>query len=165
MDIVTDDFNNISITQLYSKLSQKQAQMAKLQEVQKTESLETSKDYYEQSGNRYDKDDFERVLSKFKAMDSEVRTHEQIHATIGPTTAPISYNYQKGPDGKMYAVGGSVRMDTSIPDDPKLAMFKLDQIQKSASGPASTSGADNAIAMQANLNKMLLQSKGDNDAN
>ncbi len=165
MDIITDQFENISLNQLYSKLSAKQAQLEKLEEESKVESVK-KKDYIEASNgaNNYDEQDFARVLEKFKNKDAEIRTHEQVHASIGHTTAPISYSYQQGPDGKMYAIGGSVRMDTSIPDDPKAAAFKLDILKKAASGPTDTSGADNTIASQSNLNKILLQLKGEENA-
>jgi len=164
VDIITDQFENISVNQLYAKLSSKYAELNKVKEAEKVES-NRSKDYIELStiDKNYDKDDFTRVLEKFKNKDAEIRTHEQAHATIGHTTTPISYNYQEGPDGKMYAVGGSVRLDTSIPNDPKAAAFKLDMLQKAAMGPTDLSGADTAIASQTNLNKILLDLKGVNN--
>ncbi|BFU77975.1 hypothetical protein ALC152_11900 [Arcobacter sp. 15-2] len=164
MDIITEQFENISLHQLYTKLSTKHAEIEKLEEKDKIESIK-KQDYIEASINKYDDDDFARVLEKFKNKDAEIRTHEQVHASIGHTTVPISYSYQQGPDGKMYAVGGSVRLETSMPDDPKAAAFKLDMLQKAASAPSNTSGADNAIASQSNLNKILLQLKGEENAN
>ena len=164
MDIITEQFENISLHQLYTKLSTKHAEIEKLEEKDKIESVK-KQDYIEASINKYDDDDFARVLEKFKNKDAEIRTHEQVHASIGHTTAPISYSYQQGPDGKMYAVGGSVRLETSMPDDPKAAAFKLDILQKAASAPSNTSGADNAIASQSNLNKILLQLQGEENAN
>ena len=166
MEIITDNFNNISLNQLNSKLSQKYAELQKIDDAQKIESVKHN-DYIEQSttSNNYDEKDFARVLEKFKKSDSEVRSHEQVHASIGQTTAPISYNYQQGPDGKMYVVGGHVRLDTSIPDDPKAAAFKLDQIKRASSGPSDSSPADIGISTQANLNKMLLNMQGVDDAN
>jgi len=163
MEIITDNYDNISITQLYAKLSQKYGQLDKIEQ---SEQLKPKGDYYEKSSTvkNYDEVDFQRVLEKFKSKDQEVRSHEQIHATIGHTTTPISYNYQEGPDGKMYAVGGSVRLDTSIPQDPNAASYKLDQIKKAAAGPADSSGADSMIVSAANLNKMLIEQKGDEDA-
>lgn len=163
MEIITDNYDNISITQLYAKLSQKYAQLDKIEQ---TEAIKPQSDYYEKSSNikNYDEEDFQRVLEKFKSKDQEIRSHEQIHATIGHTTTPISYNYQEGPDGKIYAVGGSVRLDTSIPQDPKAASYKLDQIKKAAAGPSDPSGADTMIVSAANLNKMLIEQKGDEDA-
>ena len=164
MDIVTDSYNNISIAQLQVKLAQK---FAELEKVEQKQALEKSaqKDYIDPSNpQNYDQQDFERVLEKFKRVDAQVRSHEQVHATIGQTTTPISYNYQQGPDGKMYAVGGNVRFDTSIPDDPKAAAFKLDQIAKAASAPTGLSGADTMIANQSNLNKILLQIESEQNA-
>ena len=165
MDIVTDNYDKISLVQLQNKLSQKFEQ---LQKIEAKEQLENSsrKDYIEQTktGINYDELDFARVLEKFKKTDAEIRSHEQIHASIGHTTTPISYTYQQGPDGKMYAVGGSVRLDTSIPEDPKAAAFKLDQIQKAASAPMDSSSADNQIVNQSNLNKILMQLKEEENA-
>jgi len=86
-----------------------------------------------------------------------IRSHERAHASLATTIAPISYNYQQGPDGKMYAVGGHVKLDTSIPNDPKDAAAKMDKISKSASVNHDMSGADANIAMSANLMKMRLK--------
>ncbi len=165
MEIMIDKFENISLSQLYGKLSSKYAELQKLKNEEKIAASQ-KKDYIEMSSadKNYDPQDFARVLEKFRNKDSEIRTHEQAHATIGPTTSPISYQYQKGPDGKLYAVGGSVRLETSLPDDPKAAAFKLDLLKKAATAPVSLSGADTAIASQTNLNKILLDLEGKNDA-
>ena len=165
MDVITDQFDSISINQLYAKLSSKFEQLNKIEKKDEIDVVRT-KDYIESSSveNNYDEQDFARVLDKFRSKDTEIRAHEQTHASIGHTTSPISYNYQSGPDGKMYAVGGSVRMDTSMPDDPKAAAFKLDMLQKAASGTSHLSGADNIIANQSNLNKILLELKGVDNA-
>lgn len=162
MDQIISTYDNIPLNRLYSELNQK---IGELHKIEKEEAISASEksDYIEQLNDpysKYDENDFQRVLNKFKNTDAAIRSHEQIHATIGHTTAPISYNYQQGPDGKMYVVGGSVRLDTSITDDPKAAAFKLDQIARSAGGPADSSGADSMIVSQANLNKMLISQKG-----
>lgn len=167
MEIITDNFDNLSINQLYLKLSSKYAQLQKAQEKQSLEKV-SKKDYIEastQSTKNYDERDFARVLEKFKQTDAKIRSHEQVHASIGHTTTPISYNYQQGPDGKMYAVGGSVRFDTSIPNDSQSAIFKLDQLQKAATAVGEPSSADTTIATKSNLNKILLQLKEENNAN
>lgn len=165
MDIITDNFDNISLVQLKNKLSQKYEQLNKAEAQQQIVNSK-NKDYIEQlqSGKNVDEQDFARVLEKFKKTDANIRSHEQIHASIGHTTTPIAYTYQQGPDGKMYAVGGSVKLDTSIPKDPKAALFKLDQLQKAASAPVDSSGSDNQISAQTNLNKILLQLKEDENA-
>ena len=65
MEVITDNFNNMPISQLYSKLSEKLAQFDK---TDKTEATSSSfkKDYYEVSDvpKNYDEEDFERVLNK-----------------------------------------------------------------------------------------------------
>ncbi|MEA2017581.1 MAG: putative metalloprotease CJM1_0395 family protein [Campylobacterota bacterium] len=165
MDVITDNFDKMSINQIYSQLSSKYDKLAKIEEKEQVEATQ-KKDYIEQGSptEKYDDKSFARVLEKFKQADANIRSHEQIHASIGHTTAPIAYTYQEGPDGKMYAVGGHVKLDTSIPDDPKAAAFKLDMLQKAASGPIDSSAADNTIASQSNLNKILLQLKGEENA-
>ncbi len=156
--------DSLSTTQLQFKLTQK---LGELDSVEKKEiqSNFVKNDFVDISNeSKYDKNDYQRVLDKFKNSDSRIRTHEQAHAASGHTTTPISYKYQTGPDGNLYAVGGEVRLDTSIPSDPKAAAFKLSQIQKSASAPSGLSSADAQISIQANLNKMLLLSKGEENA-
>jgi hypothetical protein len=49
----------------------------------------------------------------------------------------------------------------SIPDDPKAAAFKLDQISRAALANSDASVADGGIATQSNLNKILIQLKED----
>ena len=143
---------------IYVKLSQKYAQLANEDKKIEKENLEKQKqDYIEVGTNNYDKNDYEKILDKLKSADSNIRSHEQAHAAAGTTTSPIQYNYQQGPDGKMYAVGGHVRLDTSIPDDPKAASAKLDEIKRSATASSDMSGADANISIQANLMKMKLQ--------
>jgi hypothetical protein len=166
MDVITDQYENISINQLYTKLSSKYAQLNKLEKIDEISSTRV-KDYIETTpfDKNYDDNDFARVLSKFKNQDSIMRTHEQTHASIGHTTSPISYNYQEGPDGKLYVVGGHVRMDTSIPSDPKSAAFKLDMLLKAASGPTHLSNSDATIGTQSNLNKILLEIQGAKNGN
>ncbi|MEA1914230.1 MAG: putative metalloprotease CJM1_0395 family protein [Campylobacterota bacterium] len=152
-------------SEVYAKLATKYEQLDAIDQKQSLEKTQ-KKDRFEISGSsNVDQNDYQRVLDKFKSADANIRAHEQAHAASGATKTPIQYNYQMGPDGKMYAVGGSVRLDTSIPTDPKEAAFKLDQIANAASAPDAMSGADAHIATQANLMKMMLQIQGDKDAN
>ncbi|WP_419769749.1 MAG: putative metalloprotease CJM1_0395 family protein [Candidatus Marinarcus sp.] len=156
-----------SSSAIYAKLAEKYAQLAKI-DAEEQKSSYDKVDSIEASGvpKNLDANDYQRVLQKFKNSDSQVRAHEQAHASSGAaTTSAIQYNYQTGPDGKLYAVGGSVRLETSIPKDEKAAAFKLNQLQNAASAPNNLSGADAQIARTAVLNKMLLQLKGDSNAN
>ena len=53
-------------------------------------------------------------VKEMKAREREVRAHEQAHSRAGGqhSGAP-SYGYEKGPDGKRYAVSGEVSIDVS----------------------------------------------------
>lgn len=148
----------VTKSEIYVKLSQKYAELYSYDQKQELKEVQNRpKDYFEISNNNnFDKNDYERVLDKFKKIDSNIRAHEQTHASLANTTTPISYTYQMGPDGKMYATGGNVRLDVSIPNDPKAAMAKLDKIQKSAVANSDMSGADATISIGANLMKMRL---------
>eukprot|EP00824_Muranothrix_gubernata_P005452 TRINITY_DN17039_c0_g1_i1.p2 TRINITY_DN17039_c0_g1~~TRINITY_DN17039_c0_g1_i1.p2 ORF type:complete len:169 (-),score=10.79 TRINITY_DN17039_c0_g1_i1:295-801(-) len=150
-----------STSSLYMELAQKRAQLSNIDKKEQEKSTQDSYDTTDTSSStsKYDEKDYNRVLDKFEARDAQTRAHEQSHASNAPTTGAINYNYQIGPDGKMYAVGGSVKYDTSIPEDEASANLKLEQLQNAASAPGELSGADAQIARTANLNKMLLQSQ------
>ena len=159
---------NQSETQIRVKLYEKYAELNKAQnqDIEKAQQQNRYQDYIDSStvDGKYDKNDYERVLDKFQSMDSKVRSHEQTHASLANTTTPIQYNYQMGPDGKMYATGGSVRLDTSMPSDPEAAANKLDSIKRSASSSGSDmSGADSSIAISANLMKAKLSIQDNNN--
>ena len=147
----------LSASTIYSELALKRSELANI------DKKELEKSTFEKSDStnpisKYDEKDYERVLNRFKSSDMETRNHEQLHASSGTTTTPIRYDYQMGPDGKLYATGGSVRFDTSIPKDKDEAIQKLDELQKASSSPEDLSRADSSIAQAANLNKMLIQS-------
>jgi hypothetical protein len=60
----------------------------------------------------------------------------------GPT-----YQYQTGPDGKQYAVGGEVSIDTSaVSGDPEASIAKAQTVRRAALAPADPSGADRSVA-------------------
>ena len=84
--------------------------------------------------------------------DAEVRAHENAHkaaagqhARGGPT-----YEYERGPDGRRYAVGGEIRIDTSpVPDDPDATILKMRQVRRAALAPAEPSPQDRRVASEA----------------
>lgn len=153
---IYDNYQNISL--LHQKLSQKKSELAALDKEDFEKSTFEKNDTVSLSEQNYDENDYARVIEKFKSKDSEVKAHEQIHASNPNAIGVASYNYQMGPDGKLYAVGGSVRFDTSIPNDPNSARVKLEQLANGANSSGDLSGADASIAQNANLNKMLIQS-------
>jgi hypothetical protein len=91
------------------------------------------------------------LIAELKRRDREVRAHEQAHqAAAGPYASAPTFTYQKGPDGKNYAVGGEVQIDTSpVPGDPEATKRKADQIRAAATAPASPSAQDRAVAADA----------------
>ncbi|SFU05354.1 SprA-related family protein [Pseudoalteromonas sp. DSM 26666] len=93
----------------------------------------------------------QQQIKELKARDTEVRTHEQAHAAVGGQYAGSpSYEYQRGPDGTNYAVGGEVPIDVGIINgDPQATIDKMQTVRAAALAPAEPSGADRAIAADA----------------
>ncbi|MCK8136974.1 putative metalloprotease CJM1_0395 family protein [Pseudoalteromonas sp. 2CM28B] len=93
----------------------------------------------------------QQQIKELKARDTEVRTHEQAHAAVGGQYAGSpSYEYQRGPDGTNYAVGGEVPIDVGVINgDPQATIDKMQTVRSAALAPAEPSGADRAIAADA----------------
>ncbi len=93
----------------------------------------------------------QQQIKELKARDTEVRTHEQAHAAVGGQYAGSpSYEYQRGPDGSNYAVGGEVPIDVGVINgDPQATIDKMQTVRAAALAPAEPSGADRAIAADA----------------
>ena len=93
----------------------------------------------------------QEISRELAERDREVRAHEQTHASIGGQYASApSYTYERGPDGRMYAVSGEVKIDTSpIPNDPQATLEKAEIIQRAALSVAEPSSADRAAAADA----------------
>ncbi|MFK3861826.1 putative metalloprotease CJM1_0395 family protein [Pseudoalteromonas rhizosphaerae] len=90
-------------------------------------------------------------IKELKARDIEVRIHEQAHSSVGGQHAGSpSYEYQRGPDGTNYAVGGEVQIDVAeIAGDPRATIEKMQTVRAAALAPAEPSGADRSIAADA----------------
>ena len=91
-------------------------------------------------------------VKELKDRDREVRAHEQAHlaAAGGYARGGPSYEFQRGPDGRRYAVGGHVDIDTSpIANDPEATIRKAQVIRHAANAPAEPSGQDRSVAAQA----------------
>ncbi|MEL6475678.1 MAG: putative metalloprotease CJM1_0395 family protein, partial [Pseudomonadota bacterium] len=67
------------------------------------------------------------------------------------------YDYQKGPDGVNYAIGGSVPIDVATEDSPEATIAKMEIVIRAALAPAEPSAADRAIAAAANSKKAQAQ--------
>jgi hypothetical protein len=91
-------------------------------------------------------------LTELKQRDREVRSHEQAHVAAAGQYARggPSFEYQVGPDGQRYAIGGEVDIDTSpIANDPSATIRKAQQIRAAALSPADPSAQDRRVAAAA----------------
>lgn len=90
-------------------------------------------------------------ITELASRDREVRAHEQAHAAVGGAYAGApTYTYSRGPDGKRYAIGGEVSIDSSpIPNDPEVTLRKMELVQRAALAPAEPSAQDRRVAAQA----------------
>ena len=70
-------------------------------------------------------------------------------AGSGLVRGGASYSYQKGPDGRDYAVGGEVSIDVSSEKDPAATLAKMARVQAAALAPAEPSSQDRSVAAQA----------------
>lgn len=100
-------------------------------------------------------------VQQLAARDREVRQHEQAHlaASGGLAKGGASYSMQKGPDGKVYAVGGEVSIDTSAGKSPEETIRKARIIQAAALAPADPSGQDRAVAAAAQAMELQAQAE------
>lgn len=90
-------------------------------------------------------------LSRLKARDREVRAHETAHqATGGQYASAPTYEYERGPDGVQYAVGGEVQIDIApVEWNPQATIEKMRVVRAAALAPAEPSGQDRAVAAEA----------------
>lgn len=94
----------------------------------------------------------QQQLRELKLRDAEVRAHESAHMAAGGghVNGGASYTYQKGPDGRQYAIGGHVSIDaSSVPGDPEASREKAQQVRRAALAPGEPSGQDRQVAARA----------------
>jgi len=116
-----------------------------------------------------------RELEALKRRDREVRQHEQAHLAAAGQYAQgaATFTYQRGSDGKNYAVGGEVQIDTSaVAGDPEATIRKMQAVQAAATAPADPSGQDRSVAAsaaqtaaQARIDLQRQQLDGDEEKN
>ncbi|MBT5550928.1 MAG: catalase [Nitrospina sp.] len=93
-----------------------------------------------------------RILNELQARDAEVRAHEQAHlAAAGPyANGAPTFEFQTGPDGRQYAVGGEVSIDASpVSGDAEATVRKAQTIKRAALAPSDPSAQDRQVAAQA----------------
>lgn len=106
-------------------------------------------------------------ISKLQQRDAEVRSHEQSHIAAGGAhvNGGASYSYQRGPDNKQYAVGGSVSIDTSpVPGNPEATKEKARKVRSAALAPANPSAQDQSVAAAASSMEMQAQQEANSNS-
>ena len=89
-------------------------------------------------------------VRELQKRDAEVRRHERAHAAAaGPHGGSPSYEFQRGPDGQFYAIGGEVSIDVSAGSDAAATIAKMEIVIRAALAPADPSGQDRSVAAQA----------------
>lgn len=87
-------------------------------------------------------------LGDLRNRDKMVRQHEKDHYKAAGSLARSRprYNFQQGPDGKRYAIGGEVLIDAGPASSPLKTIQKMQQVQKAALAPRNPSEQDLAVA-------------------
>lgn len=90
-------------------------------------------------------------VARLQQLDTRVKAHEMAHlAVAGPyARGGANFTYATGPDGKNYAVGGEVSIDTSKEPSPEATIRKMQVIRAAAMAPADPSSQDRKVASQA----------------
>jgi hypothetical protein len=95
-----------------------------------------------------------QFLAQLQEADTKVKAHEMAHlaAAGGYATGGASFQYQQGPDGKKYAVGGEVPIDIGKEQTPEQTIAKMRIVRQAALAPADPSPQDQSVAARATLN-------------
>ncbi len=101
--------------------------------------------------DRQEREAEQQVIRELAARDREVRQHEMAHQVAGGQyTGAVTYTFERGPDGMMYAVGGEVSIDTSpVPGDPEATLEKAQVVERAALAPVDPSPQDLRVAASA----------------
>jgi len=133
----------------YCSVSEKSVKINEKDSTQPKDSVTISAQARELQGENKDNEKVE--IEKLKKRDREVKAHEMAHiaAGTGVVKGGAHFEYQVGPDGGRYAVGGHVNVDTSAENRPEATIRKMQVIKNAALAPAQPSGTDRAIAVKA----------------
>lgn len=92
-------------------------------------------------------------VAELELVDTKVRAHEMAHLAAAGSyaTGGANFQYAKGPDGKQYAVGGEVGIDTGKESTPEATISKMQTVRAAALAPADPSPQDQKVAARASL--------------
>ena len=85
-------------------------------------------------------------------------------AASGGLAGTPSYDYQTGPDGRRYAVGGEVGIRRGGPSNTDQALREAEAVKRGVTPPAQPSGQDMAVAARAEADIQRLRAKKDEEA-
>lgn len=88
------------------------------------------------------------VLNELRTADAGVRSHERQHhfAAGGLASGAPRYEFTQGPDGKLYATEGEVRISMTLTNDPEKAARDTAGFFIAATAPGDASSADVSVA-------------------
>lgn len=92
------------------------------------------------------------VSPEARMREQAVRLHESAHARVLGAYAEsgISYTTERGPDGRSYVTGGSIKADLSeVPGDPRATLRKARTVIAAAHAVGDPSAADMRVAAEA----------------
>jgi hypothetical protein len=144
-------FQDKQVNQSEPDASKVQNQKQQDQKAQRREGLAEQAQASEQQAAQIDA----AKVAQLSKRDTEVKTHEQAHASVGGSHAQSpSFTYEKGPDGRRYAVDGEVQIDVSVVNgDAQATLNKMMKVYSAAMAPVQPSMADIRVAADA-LQKM-----------
>lgn len=111
-----------------------------------------------------------QLIAELQSRDREVHAHEGAHKAVGGAlVGNASYSYQTGPDGRRYAIGGEVSIDSGAEREPRATIAKMQRVVAAALAPAEPSAQDRSVAGQARstmadaqmqLNRLIQEESG-----
>ena len=101
-------------------------------------------------GNEMSRSD-KALLEKLKARDAKVRSHETMHmmAAGGQAQGLPTYTYQTAPDGRRYAIGGSVNISVIQTGDEEANVRRANMAYRAAMATGEPSARDMQTAQKA----------------
>jgi hypothetical protein len=117
-------------------------------------------------------DDEQKELEQLQHRDVEVRLHEQAHKAAAGRYARggASFEFEVGPDGARYAVGGEVQIDSGQESSPEATVQKARAVRQAALAPSNPSAQDrrvaaNASSMEQSARKEIAEEKTEDQEN
>ena len=96
------------------------------------------------------------LVERLQARDTTVKAHERAHisAGAGVILSGANFTYQKGPDERLYAIGGEVAIDTAPENKPEATVKKMEIVRSAALAPSDPSPTDYQVAATASMLQM-----------